>query len=60
MAYLDIYCMHCGAFHFNGPKPSRCPRCGMFQIVVTPHSYDIDRRFKNERENMLKRMDLEQ
>jgi hypothetical protein len=29
------------------------------QIVVTPHDYDIDRHFKEERENMLDRMDAD-
>jgi hypothetical protein len=47
------------AFHFNGRRPERCPRCGNEQIVVAPHDYDIDRRFKEERKNMLDRMDIE-
>ena len=50
MTYLDIQCATCGEFHHNGPRnTAKCPLCGTTQIVVTPHNYDIDRRFKEER-----------
>ena len=51
MTYLDIQCAACGEFHHNGPHDTaKCPQCGGVQIVVTPHDYDIDRRFKEERQ----------
>jgi Zn finger protein HypA/HybF involved in hydrogenase expression len=57
--YLDVACVSCGTFHHNGRTPQTCPHCHSRDIVVTPHNYDIDRRFKEERENMLDRMDIE-
>lgn len=50
MAFLDINCLACGAFHHNGPeKSTRCPHCGGRQVIAMPHAYDIDERFKSER-----------
>lgn len=57
--YLDIQCANCGPFHHNGRKPTKCPQCGTDQIVVARHDFEIDARFREERENMLDRMDVD-
>lgn len=50
MSYLDIDCANCGSFHHNGSrKIEKCPRCRSGQIVVMPHDYEIDARFRTER-----------
>jgi rRNA maturation protein Nop10 len=60
LAYFDITCLHCGPYHTSIPAtPRTCLYCGSDQIIVAPHDYDIDRRFKEERKNMLDRMDIE-
>lgn len=57
MAYLDITCAACGTIHHNGPKKTKtCPQCGSADVVVLPHDFEIDDRFREEREHMLERM----
>lgn len=69
MTYLDVMCLSCGPFRHSGSlKLDRCPQCGGFQVIATPHDYVSETRFKNERRNrfselsptksMLARMDL--
>lgn len=60
MAYLDIQCETCGELHHQARQaPKVCPQCGTAQIVVAPHDFSIDERFREERENMLERMDVD-
>ena len=59
MAYFDVQCANCGEFHHNDRRIERCPRCQTSQIVVAPHDFDVDARFRDERENMLDRMDVD-
>lgn len=51
MTYLDINCANCGPFHHTGQRTTtKCPLCGTWQIVVAPHDFEIDQRFKSERQ----------
>jgi len=58
MSYLDIQCPNCGEFHYTGSHRTKiCPTCGSNEIIVLPHDWDTDARFRQERENMLARGD---
>lgn len=58
--FLDIQCVNCGELHHNGPlRTDRCPECGGTDIVASPHDFEIDARFRDERANMLDRMDID-
>jgi rRNA maturation protein Nop10 len=51
MTYLDINCSYCGSFHHNGhPKLTWCPRCKSPMFIAVPHDFEIDQRFKAERQ----------
>lgn len=48
--YLDISCQKCGSFHHQGKKTlTRCPQCGTMQVVIVPHDFEIDNRFRAEK-----------
>jgi len=50
VTYLDINCLNCGPFRHQGKKNlKRCPQCGTFQVVVAPHDFKIDGRFRAEK-----------
>lgn len=47
--YLDISCANCGPFHHQGKRSlNRCPTCDTFQVVIVPHDFEIDNRFRAE------------
>jgi rRNA maturation protein Nop10 len=48
---FDIHCPQCGEFQDKKNVSRGCPRCGNKQAISLHHRYDIDFRFKFEKEN---------
>ncbi len=60
MTFFDISCPLCGSFHAQAKHGLKtCPECGDPQAVIAKHDFAIDARFREERNNMLERMDLD-
>lgn len=47
----DVHCPDCGTFRIlTSAKVKACPDCGNAQAFALSHDYEIDARFRAERE----------